>query len=319
MSKKVYETTLIQMQLDRPGGMSYVIRLSDGRFVIIDGGHTGKEGDGVYETNTRRMWKVLRETCGEEKPVIACWFITHTHIDHMGFAAAFMTDFRDELVIERFAYNYPVTEPEWREWENEKALNNAMALYTDAEKYVMHTGDTFTFADLRVDVLLSAFDQYPPEPDNPNQTSAVLRLTFTQPDGTARRAVIMGDCQSDHAIELRNPASRVYREDSELKADILQVTHHGLCVTGYSKEPEQYYEPFLKLYQAINPSICLWPVYKERFMLTDEVPGEGWCRLPKYPYHYWLHQSVPEDRHFHHSQMTEITLRDLSVRTWIEE
>ena len=53
--------------------------------------------------------------------------------------------------------------------------------------------------------------------------------------------------------------------------------------------------------------------------LRDEEHGEGWCRLPKYPYHYWLHQSVPEDRHFHHSQMTEITLRDLSVRTWIEE
>jgi hypothetical protein len=56
-------------------GMSYVIRLSDGRFVILDGG-CGFEPDRV------RLREHLLANTPSGRPVVAAWILTHPHSDH---------------------------------------------------------------------------------------------------------------------------------------------------------------------------------------------------------------------------------------------
>ena len=56
-------------------GMSYVIRLSDGRFIVIDGGRE-------LQPDCDRLFQVLKKGSDNPKPIIAAWIMTHPHSDH---------------------------------------------------------------------------------------------------------------------------------------------------------------------------------------------------------------------------------------------
>ena len=58
-------------------GMCYVIRLFDGRFVILD------SNTGEYEEN-QRLFDVLNSQNVNEKIIIAAWFFSHAHLDRIG-------------------------------------------------------------------------------------------------------------------------------------------------------------------------------------------------------------------------------------------
>lgn len=77
------------------GGMSYIYRLSDGRFVIYDGGGDGS-GSGTWDKlHAARIYKTLEKYNATENGgagediTIAAWYITHPHTDHMGGFMAF--------------------------------------------------------------------------------------------------------------------------------------------------------------------------------------------------------------------------------------
>ena len=71
----VKPTQITQVHLE-DFGMSYVIRLSDGRFIIFDGGCN-------FEPDQDRLFECLKKGSPEdEKPVIAAWIMTHPHSDH---------------------------------------------------------------------------------------------------------------------------------------------------------------------------------------------------------------------------------------------
>ena len=59
-------------------GMSYVIRTSDGKFIIIDASF------GEYD-EPQKLIELLRAQSPEgETPTVAAWFFTHPHNDHIG-------------------------------------------------------------------------------------------------------------------------------------------------------------------------------------------------------------------------------------------
>ena len=72
--------------------MGYIVRLSDGRFVVIDGGMAEyDEIEHFFETlNSQNEL--------ESVPVIALWFITHPHFDHFNFFVKSVA-FTGKLVI----------------------------------------------------------------------------------------------------------------------------------------------------------------------------------------------------------------------------
>ena len=92
-----YTPALWQLDVDNTGGdnggMSYVVRLSDGTFIVIDGGYnTDAEAKNLYS-----ILKANNPLKGE--PVISAWFITHMHIDHYGALFNFARLYADSVKV----------------------------------------------------------------------------------------------------------------------------------------------------------------------------------------------------------------------------
>ena len=81
MGNLLYDTVLfyqVQCRPERGGGMTYFLRLRDGKYIVIDGG---------YDLDGQEMLDVLASLHPEADPagtfVIAAWIITHPHCDHV--------------------------------------------------------------------------------------------------------------------------------------------------------------------------------------------------------------------------------------------
>lgn len=214
-------------------GMSYIIRLCDGRFVLID------SGDDYYE-ETEHILEVLRQqNTVYPKPVIAACFITHSHADHFYALTRLMRDYADEVVFGEFIYN----------WPNPDNINlDGMSDHTEFDELVRkidgariihaRSGQHFCYADAVFDVIWTCDDFYPANIENFNNTGTVMIMTIN-----GRKVFWMGDAMPLIASEL------VKRYDEEtLACEILQVPHHGY--SGGSNE----------LHRLINPETLLWSV-----------------------------------------------------------
>lgn len=288
-------------QLEVSAGMAYVIQLSDGRFIMIDGGeHFDKDGE--------RIFRYLCESAQGEKPVIATWFFTHGHSDHIQLAARFMEEYKNEVEIEKIAYNIP-TDIDYDGYDKTSSRKNdeAEAMWFQAvEKYpneilhVLRTGDEFTIDNVKVNVLTTAFEKYPDPPTNRNHTSAVMKFTFSC--GTS--FLVFGDAGGERLFNLIEQDSPIYCSDEMLKSDIMQVPHHGLAVAR-----SDGYDKVLALYRKVAPKICFWPQKATRFY------NDPWCQGEQYSYNRYLMESVKE-KNFHHTQTVVVDMEDLHITLW---
>ncbi|MBR5738505.1 MAG: MBL fold metallo-hydrolase [Lachnospiraceae bacterium] len=217
-------------------GMGYILTLSDGSFVVIDGGGSG----GI--SFSQRFLKLLREL--NERPdgqiVIAAWILTHEHGDHFGNFSQFIQTFGSQVTVEKMYMNLPVksaitnsSNPEYGVTGNFADIQKAAK---GAEMVKLHTGMRFEVRDAVFDVLFTQDDIYPGRCHFFNETSLVFRMEL---GGTS--VLWTGD-------------SRDYATDSLLlyyvpyaSSDIVQVSHHGFV--GLRQE----------LYEAIPAKLLLWP------------------------------------------------------------
>lgn len=106
-------------------GMSYAIRLSDGRFIVIDDGWD-------FEPDVKELYRVLKEGTPVGKPVVAAWFLTHPHRDHHLCFAEFIRRFAEEIIVEKLLLNYPEADDlaYYPELEDEDwRVGNAASIY----------------------------------------------------------------------------------------------------------------------------------------------------------------------------------------------
>lgn len=240
--------------------MSYVVQLRDGSFIIIDGGTK-------TDTNEAVLLDYLNEKKIGERPVIACWMITHPDPDHIALANSFIVEYASQIEIESFAYTFPKAE-DIRQSERtglETHSDNwdiAMACFPNADVYDLKTGDKLIFEDVVIDVLIDASvntTTAKTDIDTRNDRSAAWKMTFTQ--GTAdasddKTFMVTGDCMDDNTAS-RTAARLTYllNEYGEiLKSDVLQAAHHGLAGGSSS------------FYNAVAPSISLFATEEERIM-----------------------------------------------------
>ena len=293
------KTTLAQIELK--AGMAYVIQLDDGRFILIDGGEH-------FDADGARLYRYLCEKAQGEKPVIAAWFFTHGHRDHVKLAAYFMEEYKASVEIQTIAYNIPL-DVNYTGFDSTSGRGDAAAEelwyksienFPSAKRHVLKRGDVFTFANAKVEIFTTAFEKYPDPPTSRNHTSAALKITFEN----GKSFLVLGDCEGDRLVKLLDPTMPIYRTDEELKSDILQVPHHGLHVARADD-----YEIIVQLYRKISPKICLWPQKAERFY------NDPWCQSEQYPYNRFLLDSV-KDKNFHNTQTVVIDMDDLHVSLW---
>ena len=211
-------------------GMSYVLRTTDGRFVLVDGGMDDYE-------ESERLYDLLCEQSTSGKPVIAAWFITHLHDDHTTVFCRLWKEHKDDIVLESLVYNivpdkFNVKYPhEVFDTLLPEIKAHGTALVT------ARTGMKFSFAGLDIDMLYTPDDNYPNVFSNFNDSSLIFRAELA-----GRRILFLGD-----AMPLSSDIVANRYEKNDLASEFLQVGHHGY---GGGSDA---------LDTASDPETLLWP------------------------------------------------------------
>ena len=239
----VTTTMLTQIGLYHPSGattlsdfngMCYVMRLEDGSFLIIDGGH-GDAGDAerIYET-------MRRQAPDPERLVVAAWIFTHAHGDHVGVFPSFTSQYADRVTVERFIFNFP-SEAQAAAGGGDKRAQVAAALrsehYKDSMRIKAHAGQVFYIRNATVTMLCGLELLEPYRLEYYNNCSLVFTV-----EADDRQFLFLGDCGELEDRTLR----RLYSAET-LGADFLQIAHHG--VNGCGTE----------LYTLASPEYAFWP------------------------------------------------------------
>ena len=230
-------------------GMLYIIRLTDGRFIIIDGGMC------EYEEKEHFLELLEQQKVTEGKPVIAAWFITHPHDDHFNMFARIMTQHADCVELESVVYSW--AGPDYASQGSDKTeFNKAIeALDSDVRLIQPHTGQRFEYSGVVINILYTHEDACPDFLTNVNDTSIVLRMDFDEQTAEGqRRAIFFGDAMfrtAEHLCDSYAPET--------LQCDLMQVAHHG-----YSGGSD-------RLYRTVDPKVILWPVPDYWFWTTSRL------------------------------------------------
>ena len=197
-------------------GLGLIMRLPDGRFIIVDGGYK----------NDDRVYAALRDLVPSGKITIAAWFITHPHIDHYGGFTDFITNHSTDssIVIERLMLNFANPESFYAVEDGDKTVEwDVNFIYNTIKEYApdltitqVHTGQIIDFGDATMEILYTMEDLMPKELPNINDSSLAIRLKMGGSsfmilgDTCYRSGPIMHDMWGEY-----------------LKSDMVQIAHHG--------------------------------------------------------------------------------------------
>lgn len=232
-------------------GLCVLIRLSDGRFVVVDGGFN--------RANTAtNLLNAMREQSKEYASkmsdiTVAAWIITHSHGDHNGLLNGKYDSFRG-ITVERILVNYMANS------ERLKAINSSeyggnwssnegggyantytAAKVLGASLRKVHVGQVYYFADMKLEVLYT-LESYAPKTCNAmNTTSLIMKMTI-------------GDTVYMSTGDATGPAFDICNKmyGDYMQCDIVQVAHHGYTTWGNDTATA-------KAYGYMNAATVLWP------------------------------------------------------------
>lgn len=246
MQSTVTTAEITQLELE-DFGMSYVVRISDGRFILFDGGRN-------FETDRDRLYQHLKDRSVHEKPRIAAWILTHPHPDHFHLFIGFMDKYADDVIIESFLFHFPECTdfahyPALADTDSRFDYDTSAPAYiprmlahmekTGAPIYTAHTGQIYRIGDAVCEVLASMDDTIHIS-GNINAISLVIRMEL------AGQVILWAADASFSITKLPEKYA------AHLKADILQVPHHGFQSGTTESE--------IRGYELIRPRVCLLPV-----------------------------------------------------------
>lgn len=239
--EKRCEPTLTQLRPELLGnqtGMSYIIRLEDGRFVVIDGGVNDQgDVDRLYDT-------LCEQNVRGSTPVIAAWLLTHAHGDHYDTFLKFAEKYKGRIVLETAVWNMPPAElcavDEW----SRNHIVSSISTMAGTKVIWARTGQKLRFGSVSIDVWHTPDDLYPAYVKSQNDASVIFRLEIG-----GQSVMFLADAEAQIANRM------VARYGSAMKSDFMQIAHHGYT----------YSTAMPPLYRAIDPSVVLWPASDEWF------------------------------------------------------
>lgn len=243
---KICNTTLYQMELDYRTidcGMCYVIQCADGSFFIIDSAHMNSTND------HRRLYDLLcRLVPKGKKIVIAGWFFSHAHQDHIVKFMDFIKAGFDNYEIECLYYNFPDRSvPGSEEWsasdkQTMEEFDELIHAHKELPVVKLHTGQRFFIRNLEFETLATHEDFYPGNLACFNDSSTILLMTV---DGG--KTMFLGDSNYTECNIINT------RYGDYMKSDIVQVAHHGLNKDN------------VDVYRYINAGVALYPTRQETY------------------------------------------------------
>ena len=228
----------------------FIIRLSDGRFLIYDTG---------LENNTDQLIEYMRSrnTFQDGKIHIALLIISHPHTDHYGGFLGLAKKYSSEIQCEAVAFN--LTNHKRQSCIDKTSLFaytndfTAAAESMGARVYCLRAGETFNLAGARLEVLFTPDElgtfflsgkNEKGEKDTTydmNNSSLIVRLVV---DG--QKITFTGDCRGGEAGIFNDTLLDTF------ESDIMTVAHHGFNVMTT-----------VKMYNKAKPFALFWCVTKE--------------------------------------------------------
>ena len=266
-------------------GLSLVLQLADGSFIIVDGGSVEAED----ELNLLNYLK-NNKLPSDSRPRVT-WMITHAHTDHMMLVNSFLSHYADEIELETVCYNFPDFESVKMECEPldwpirlvSEFKATLAAKYSNTQHYIYHTGDKLFLPGCEIDFLHTHEDFWTRGFRWVNHTCSAWQMTIQ-----GKKLLILGDIMEKQCDFLADTYG------DAIRPDILQVTHHG-HVGGT-----------VKLYQLVAPTVCLWPASAS--FLTDE----GINPYAKKDFNRYLLDNV--NRHYTADTDTVLVYPDLTLK-----
>ena len=203
-------------------GMCLVFRLSDGRFIVFDGGMNQSADPDSLEV--ARLHNELLKHSPNGKVVIAAWVFTHMHGDHTLVAWKYESLFGKKAEIQRYIYNMPSLEyalsfPNTdlsESWYSGQVYPYVTAMFNRHDSVIARTGMVFNIGNATLEVLHTADDYYPTPLEIFNNSSLIIKLTIE-----GKSFLITGDLQEDGQKKC------VAQNGDILNVNYTQAAHHG--------------------------------------------------------------------------------------------
>ena len=237
----VCEPKITQIPLE-DFGLSYAVKLPDGRFIIFDGGFP-------FEPDATRLFNYLKSDSAGERPQIAAWILTHPHRDHFECFVVFMELYGELVDIEALYYcfpeaddveNFPELDPPHKTNTAQTYIHklNGLIERFSIPVFTTHTGQTYRIGDATCEILASMDDSVHLSSAF-NYMSLVIRMEI------ADQVILWGADSGFSKVKLAK------KHGKYLKSDILQIPHHGFGCGAPEGEIEAY--------ELIAPAVCLMP------------------------------------------------------------
>ncbi len=226
------KTLLYQITETSKFMMGFVLVTKQNNVIVVDGGRA-------------EDMPLLKEYIGGRH--ISAWILTHAHGDHIsGLVREFKENGGADFDIEKIYYNMPnydelmkktegeVPDLEYfrRELSNLVGFNSILPMIGD-RAHVVEQGETFEVDECKIEILYTYHDGL--YSNLMNDSSVVF--TVTTPN---KKVLFLGDLGPEGGDVL-------YEESRDkLKADIVQMAHHGHMNVG------------MEVYAAIMPEACMW-------------------------------------------------------------
>jgi len=217
--------------------LSYVIKTDKGKLIVIDGGWLE---DGEY----------LKKFIAAHGGHVHSWFLTHCHDDHIGALSWILTN-KANITIDNIYASFPPLD--WVKTNSPGTVSTVeifQAALTNAGRATVktHAGDSIDIDDVHIEIL-NDFDLAITR-NGINNSSILIKVS----DPT-KAVLFLGDLGK---IGGTNLLTKI--DHNKLKADYVQMAHHGQCGAGKT------------FYEIINPKYCLWPTPS---WLWDNDIGRG--------------------------------------------
>ena len=215
------ECTIVQLEdSTHVNGMSYVIQLKDGSYIVYDGS---------YSSQARLLLQYLKDNHkGEGKPLIRAWVMTHSHNDHYPAFSQIARRWADQIQVEYVLVN-PLNEEEFELDEEELYLSTTfredVARFSGTKLVYVHTGMEFVFCNLTMEVLWTPDDLYK---NITNRTLANRDINFNNTSIVTRLYDADYNTLFTADIGKRGTDMMVTVYGDYLKSDACQVAHHGV-------------------------------------------------------------------------------------------
>ncbi len=247
-------------------GFGFVWRLSDGSFIVLDGGIPEyDERDGLAQHD--QLFNFLKKHSPTDEIRVAAWLFSHSHNDHIGAFMSFAMKYSPYVKVERVIYNLPADTVigEGHVGYQNRFRKCCRMFGRDTKVIHAHTGEKFFIRDAEIEMLYTLDDFYPnilmqagmgkqPLPYLKHHTYPKNRFEFNDTSFVfsvkmaGQKMMMLGDATFLCCDML------VDRYGHGLKSEIVQLAHHGS--NGGT----------LQVYQYIEPEVIMFPVATVRFM-----------------------------------------------------